>query len=248
MTHTLVASEKRQVIIGFDKPFTIIGERINPTGRKKLAAEMIAGNFETVKADALAQRKAGAHILDVNAGVTAVNPNETEPPLLKQTIEIVQSVTDLPLCIDSSVSAALKVGLETEQPRTIELPIVTDLPTTDEPVDIGGARAPEGDRPGDHRRVANQSRTGGAEITCAGRGCRGPDDVRGLAAPAVADVHAGVEAGTVIDRDWRHHGRLHRHPQIRCERGSQWCAQGNACQCAQEFFHVALRGKPKFRT
>src|SRR4026207_828763 len=108
MTHTLVASEKRQVIIGFDRPFTVIGERINPTGRKKLAAEMIAGNFETVKNDALAQVRAGAHLLDVNAGVTAVNPNETEPPLLRQTLEIVQSLTDLPLCIDSSVSSALK--------------------------------------------------------------------------------------------------------------------------------------------
>ena len=60
----------------------VIGERINPTGRKKLAAEMEAGNFETVIKDALAQVAAGAHILDVNAGVTAVNPNETEPPLL----------------------------------------------------------------------------------------------------------------------------------------------------------------------
>ena len=119
MTHTLVASEKRQVIIGFDKPFTIIGERINPTGRKKLAAEMIAGNFETVKADALAQRKAGAHILDVNAGVTAVNPNESEPPLLRQTLEIVQATVDIPICIDSSVPAALKAGLETVKGRPL---------------------------------------------------------------------------------------------------------------------------------
>ena len=119
MTHTLVASEKRQVIIGFDKPFTIIGERINPTGRKKLAAEMIAGNFETIKADALAQRRAGAHILDVNAGVTAVNPNESEPPLLRQTLEIVQATVDIPLCIDSSVTAALKVGLETVKGRPL---------------------------------------------------------------------------------------------------------------------------------
>src|SRR5206468_4950687 len=119
MTHTLVASATRTHIIGFDKPFTVIGERINPTGRKKLAAEMQAGNFETVIKDALAQTAAGANVLDVNAGVTAVNPNETEPPLLRQTIEIVQSVTDLPLCIDSSVSAALKVGLETATGRPL---------------------------------------------------------------------------------------------------------------------------------
>ena len=83
MTHTLVASATRQHIIGFDRPFTVIGERINPTGRKKLAAEMQAGNFETVIKDALAQVAAGAHILDINAGVTAVNPNETEPPLMR---------------------------------------------------------------------------------------------------------------------------------------------------------------------
>src|SRR5918992_398299 len=119
MTHTLVASQKKTHIIGFDKRFTVIGERINPTGRKKLAAEMIAGNFETVKKDALAQAEAGAHILDVNAGVTAVNPNESEPPLLRQTLEIVQSLVTLPICIDSSVPAALKAGLETVKGRPL---------------------------------------------------------------------------------------------------------------------------------
>src|SRR6478672_2846644 len=102
MTRTILASATKEVVIGFDQPFCVIGERINPTGRKKLAAEMVAGNFETVKKDALEQVAAGAHILDVNAGVTAVNPNETEPPLLRQTLEIVQSLTDIPLCIDSS--------------------------------------------------------------------------------------------------------------------------------------------------
>jgi 5-methyltetrahydrofolate--homocysteine methyltransferase len=80
---------------------------------------MQAGNFDTVMADALAQMAAGAHILDVNAGVTAVNPNETEPPLMKQTLEIVMSVCDLPLCIDSSVSSALKMGLETAKGRPL---------------------------------------------------------------------------------------------------------------------------------
>jgi 5-methyltetrahydrofolate--homocysteine methyltransferase len=119
MTHTLIASQKKSHIIGFDRPFTIIGERINPTGRKKLAAEMIAGNFETVKKDALDQVAAGAHVLDVNAGVTAVNPNESEPPLLRQTLEIVQSLVDVPICIDSSVPAALKVGLETVKGRPL---------------------------------------------------------------------------------------------------------------------------------
>ncbi len=119
MTHTVVASQKREHVIGFDRPFTIIGERINPTGRKKLAAEMVSGNFETVKRDALAQFEAGAHILDVNAGVTAVNPNESEPPLLRQTLEIVQSLVDIPICIDSSVPSALKAGLETVKGRPL---------------------------------------------------------------------------------------------------------------------------------
>ncbi len=119
MTETLVASQTKEVILGFDRPFTIIGERINPTGRKKLAAEMNAGNFETVIADALAQAAAGAMILDVNAGVTAVNPNETEPPLMRQTIEIVQNTVDLPLCIDSSVPSALEAGLEAAKGRPL---------------------------------------------------------------------------------------------------------------------------------
>ena len=74
MTRTVLASATKEVVIGFDQPFCVIGERINPTGRKKLAAEMIAGNFDTVRNDALAQVAAGALVLDVNAGVTAVEP------------------------------------------------------------------------------------------------------------------------------------------------------------------------------
>ena len=77
MTRTVVASATKEAVIGFDQPFCVIGERINPTGRKKLAAEMVEGNFSTVEADALAQVAAGATMLDVNAGVTAVDPNET---------------------------------------------------------------------------------------------------------------------------------------------------------------------------
>ena len=119
MTQTILQSATRTVIIGFDQPFCVIGERINPTGRKKLAAEMVAGNFDTVRADALAQVAAGALVLDVNAGVTAVNPNITEPPLLRQTIELVQSMVDVPLCIDSSVPEALKAGLEVAKGRPL---------------------------------------------------------------------------------------------------------------------------------
>ena len=119
MTHTLLASATKEVIIGFDKPFCVIGERINPTGRKKLAAAMVAGDFSMVEADAVAQVEAGAMVLDVNVGVTAVNPNETEPPLLRRTIEMVQGLVNVPLCIDSSVPGALAAGLEVAKGRPL---------------------------------------------------------------------------------------------------------------------------------
>lgn len=111
MTRTVVASARREIVIGFDQPFCVIGERINPTGRKKLAAEMVDGNFDTVMKDALEQAAAGATMLDVNAGVTAVDPNATEPALLVRTLEIVQNLVDLPLSIDSSVTAAIEAAL-----------------------------------------------------------------------------------------------------------------------------------------
>ena len=119
MTRTIVASATREIIIGFDQPFCVIGERINPTGRKKLAAEMIAGNFETVIKDALEQAACGATMLDVNAGVTAVDPNATEPALLVQTLEIVQNLVDLPLSIDSSVTAAIEAALKVAKGRPL---------------------------------------------------------------------------------------------------------------------------------
>ena len=104
---TAVTSPGRTVKIGPQHPFVIIGERINPTGRKSLAAEMAAGNFERVRADALAQVAAGAQMLDVNAGI----PLADEPAILAETIRVVQSVTDVPLSIDSSIVAALEQGL-----------------------------------------------------------------------------------------------------------------------------------------
>lgn len=119
MTRTIVASATKEIVIGFDQPFCVIGERINPTGRKKLAAEMVEGNFDTVRKDALEQVAAGATMLDVNAGVTAVNPNETEPPLLVKTIEIVQELVNVPLSIDSSVSAAIEAGLKVAKGRPL---------------------------------------------------------------------------------------------------------------------------------
>ena len=85
----------------------LIGERINPTGRKILAAEMSAGDFSRVEADARAQVEAGAHMLDVNAGI----PLADEPAILAKAIQLVQSITDVPLSIDSSIVAALEAGL-----------------------------------------------------------------------------------------------------------------------------------------
>lgn len=119
MTRTIVASATKEIIIGFDQPFCVIGERINPTGRKKLAAEMMAGNFDTVRSDALAQMAAGATMLDINAGVTSVNPNETEPALLVKTLQMVQELVDLPLSIDSSVTAAIEAGLKVAKGRPL---------------------------------------------------------------------------------------------------------------------------------
>jgi 5-methyltetrahydrofolate--homocysteine methyltransferase len=107
VTETVLSSATREVVIGFDRPFVIIGERINPTGRPKLAEELRAGSFDTVVADAVAQVEAGAHMLDVNAGV----PLADEPAILAEAIRRVQAVTDVPLCIDSSIVAALEAGL-----------------------------------------------------------------------------------------------------------------------------------------
>ena len=122
MTKTIVESSNRTVVIGFDEPFCIIGERINPTGRKKLAMELEAENFDTVVKDALEQVKAGANILDINAGVvynSNPNPNETEPVLMKKLIELVQDTVEVPLCIDSSVPGALEEGLKAAKGRPL---------------------------------------------------------------------------------------------------------------------------------
>ncbi|MFD3191449.1 methyltetrahydrofolate cobalamin methyltransferase [Sedimentitalea sp. HM32M-2] len=122
MTRTIVESKSKTAIIGFDQPFCVIGERINPTGRKKLAAELEAGDFSTVEKDALAQVEAGATVLDINAGVvynSNPNPNETEPPLMQEIIKLVQGLVDVPLCIDSSVPGALEAGLAVAEGRPL---------------------------------------------------------------------------------------------------------------------------------
>ena len=108
MTDTIISSQTKEVIIGFDRPFVLIGERINPTGRKMLAKEMAAGDFSRVEKDALEEVAAGAQMLDINAGI----PLADEPQILAQTIKLVQSLTDVPLSIDSSIVKALEAGLE----------------------------------------------------------------------------------------------------------------------------------------
>jgi 5-methyltetrahydrofolate--homocysteine methyltransferase len=107
MTDTVISSQTREVVLGLERPFVMIGERINPTGRKILAAEMAAGNFSRVESDALAQVAAGAHMLDVNAGI----PLADEPAILAKAVQLVQSITDVPLSIDSSIVKALEAGL-----------------------------------------------------------------------------------------------------------------------------------------
>ena len=115
MTTTILSSPTREVRIGFDEPFVVIGERINPTGRKILAAEMKEGNYSRVEADALSQVSAGAHMLDVNAGI----PLADEPRILSEVIQLVQSVTDVPLSIDSSIVEALEQGLKVYQGKAL---------------------------------------------------------------------------------------------------------------------------------
>ena len=115
MTTTTISSATRDVHIGFDQPFVIIGERINPTGRKILAEEMKNGDYSRVESDALAQVAAGAHMLDVNAGI----PLADEPRILAEAVQLVQSITDVPLSIDSSIVEALEAGLAVYQGKAL---------------------------------------------------------------------------------------------------------------------------------
>jgi 5-methyltetrahydrofolate--homocysteine methyltransferase len=124
---TLLSSKTKTVEIGPDEIFVIIGERINPTGRKKLGAEMAAGNYERVEADAIAQVEAGAQVLDVNAGI----PLADEPAILAEAIRRVQAITDVPLSIDSSVIAALEAGLA----AYVGKPLVNSVTGEDERLD-----------------------------------------------------------------------------------------------------------------
>ena len=128
MTETVISSATTEVRIGFDQPFVIIGERINPTGRKILAEEMKNGDYSRVEADALAQVAAGANVLDVNAGI----PLADEPRILAEAIQLVQSLTAVPLSIDSSIVAALEAGLEVYQGK----PLLNSVTGEDERLEV----------------------------------------------------------------------------------------------------------------
>jgi len=128
MVDTVVSSATKEVVIGFERPFCVIGERINPTGRKLLAAEMAAGDYSRVEADALAQIAAGATMLDINAGI----PMADEPAILAESIKLVQSLTDLPLSIDSSIVAALEAGLAVYKGK----PLVNSVTGEDERLEV----------------------------------------------------------------------------------------------------------------
>jgi 5-methyltetrahydrofolate--homocysteine methyltransferase len=104
---TVLSSKTKTITIGSDKPFCVIGERINPTSRKKFSEELREGNLDTVVVDTQAQEEAGADMLDVNAGIPLVD----EAELLSKMLTLIQETTDLPICIDSSVIEALEAGL-----------------------------------------------------------------------------------------------------------------------------------------
>lgn len=104
---TVVSSATRTIVISPDDPFVVIGERINPTNRKKLAEELRRFDFSRVRSDAIAQVEAGARMLDVNAGI----PGADEPGMLKGAVQAVMEVTDAPISIDSSTPEALEAAL-----------------------------------------------------------------------------------------------------------------------------------------
>lgn len=113
--HTTLRSATREVVIGHDQPFCLIGERINPTGRRIFQEQLRAGDLSAIERDVAAQVAGGATVLDVNMGV----PLTDEPALLANAIKLVQSLTDLPICIDSSVVEALEAGLAAYDGRAL---------------------------------------------------------------------------------------------------------------------------------
>ncbi|MHB1503530.1 MAG: dihydropteroate synthase [Acidimicrobiales bacterium] len=113
--HTTLRSRSNEIVIGHDQPFCLIGERINPTGRKKFQEQLRAGDLSQVDVDVNAQVAGGATMLDVNMGLPLVD----EAALLSKVIVRIQGLTDLPLCIDSSVPEALEAGLEAYEGKAL---------------------------------------------------------------------------------------------------------------------------------
>lgn len=113
--HTVLSSPGKTVTIGHDQPFCIIGERINPTGRKKFQMQLRAGDLSAIEKDVVDQIAGGANVLDVNMGV----PLTDEPALLSKAITLIQTITDTPICIDSSIIEALQAGLEAYQGKAL---------------------------------------------------------------------------------------------------------------------------------
>ena len=128
MSKTVISSDKKEVTIGFEQPFCIIGERINPTGRKLMAEEMKKGDYSRVLSDAEAQVNAGAHMLDINAGI----PLADEPAILAKSIQLVQDIVDVPISIDSSIVEALEAGLSVYKGR----PLVNSVTGEEERLEI----------------------------------------------------------------------------------------------------------------
>jgi 5-methyltetrahydrofolate--homocysteine methyltransferase len=113
--HTVLSSATKSITIGHDQPFCIIGERINPTGRKKFQEQLRAGDYSALEADVQAQVAGGATMLDVNMGAPLID----EPEALATAVRLIQEMTDLPLCIDSSVVEALEAGLSVYQGKAL---------------------------------------------------------------------------------------------------------------------------------
>lgn len=113
--HTVLSSATREIVIGDDQPFCIIGERINPTGRKIFQEQLRIGDLSRITVDVAQQIAGGAMVLDVNMGV----PLADEVELMVQAVKLIQSLTDMPLCIDSSVIEALEAGLATYEGKAL---------------------------------------------------------------------------------------------------------------------------------
>ena len=113
--HTVLRSATREVVLGHDQRFCLIGERINPTGRRIFQEQLRAGDLSAIERDVAAQVAGGADVLDVNMGV----PLTDEPELLAKAITMIQGLTDLPICIDSSVVEALEAGLSAYRGRAL---------------------------------------------------------------------------------------------------------------------------------